>query len=125
MSSQSLYAPYKVVGYVCDSVPYAMQELGGEWFITVSVGRSFQVFKVNKLYACLVSEQAPGDITRIQVKGHETYVSVGQDIFIYKRARIVKKLSAHNSIISELLCVGGSLISVDLKNTVKVGILGT
>lgn len=64
----SLYSPYRAIGYVCDSNAFSVNRLGEEIFVSVSIGSSFQVFRLNKLVACLVSKNAPGKISSIQVK---------------------------------------------------------
>lgn len=39
----ALYYPYKAVGYVTDGNPFYVNRLGDETFLTVSIGKSFQV----------------------------------------------------------------------------------
>lgn len=39
----ALYYPYKAVGYVTDGSPFYVNRLGDETFLTVSIGKSFQV----------------------------------------------------------------------------------
>ena len=62
-----LYMPYKTVGLVCDKAPYFVNRLGSETFLTVPIGNCFQVFKVDRLAAVLVSKPAPGPISCLQV----------------------------------------------------------
>eukprot|EP00983_Pelagomonas_calceolata_P057786 1145219-Pelagomonas_calceolata.AAC.3 len=38
-----LFKPFRALGYITDSVPFAVQRRGKETFVTVSVGRTFQV----------------------------------------------------------------------------------
>lgn len=39
-----LFVPYKAVAQVTDGTPFAVNRLGNELFLTVSIGSSFQVF---------------------------------------------------------------------------------
>lgn len=39
----ALYYPFKAVGYVTDGNPFFLNRLGDETFLTVSIGKSFQV----------------------------------------------------------------------------------
>jgi hypothetical protein len=39
----SLFLPFRALGYITDDVPFAVQRRGKETFITVSVGKSWQV----------------------------------------------------------------------------------
>lgn len=41
--SAPLFQPFRALGYITDSVPYCVQRLGRESFVTVSVGKSWQV----------------------------------------------------------------------------------
>eukprot|EP00954_Amorphochlora_amoebiformis_P001079 83359-Amorphochlora_amoeboformis.AAC.1 len=41
-----LFAPYRTVGHVVDSVPFHLKRLGTETFVTVTVGRAWQVYNV-------------------------------------------------------------------------------
>ena len=38
-----LYTPFKTIGYISDSIPFQVNKLGDEIFITNSIGNSFQV----------------------------------------------------------------------------------
>lgn len=62
-----LYAPYKAVGYVTDGVPFVVNQLGDELFLLVSIGRAIQIFKLDRLTSCLVSQQLPSAITSLVV----------------------------------------------------------
>lgn len=39
-----LFLPFRALGYITDSVPFAVQRRGKETFVTVSVGKSWQVW---------------------------------------------------------------------------------
>ena len=43
MANVTLFQPFRALGYITDSVPYAIQRLGRETFVTVSVGKAWQV----------------------------------------------------------------------------------
>lgn len=115
-----LYSPYRAIGYVCDSNPFVINRLGEEIFITVSIGKCFQIFRMNKLVACLVSKTAPGAISGLQAIGHETFVNVDKSIVVYDRANIVRKYEVHTSPIVGSVSVGTMLLSFDQENNIKV-----
>jgi U3 small nucleolar RNA-associated protein 21 len=119
----SLYSPFRAIGYVCDTVPFSVNRLGEEIFVTVSIGKCFQVFRLNKLVACLVSKSAPGNISSLQAIDHETYVAVNKSIVVYDRASIVRTYDSHSEHIVGMLSVGKTLISFDSGNNIKVGTL--
>ena len=45
----ALYYPFKAVGYVTDGNPFFLNRLGDETFLTVSIGKSFQVRRTSLL----------------------------------------------------------------------------
>ena len=40
---QPLFKPFRALGYISDNVPFAVQRRGKETFVTVSVGKAWQV----------------------------------------------------------------------------------
>lgn len=116
----SLYSPYRAIGYVCDGNPFTINRLGEEIFITVTIGKCFQIFRLDKLVACLVSKNAPGEITCAQAIGHDTFVAVGSDIVVFDRANIVRTYSVHADSIAGMVSVGHTLISFDRTNCIRV-----
>lgn len=116
----SLYSPYRAIGYVCDSNAFSVNRLGEEIFVTVSIGRCFQIYRLNKLVACLVSKAAPGNIAGVQAIDHETFVAVDKNIIVYDRANIVRTYEAHDERIVGMISVGKTLVSYDEENHVKV-----
>ena len=38
-----LFRPFRALGYITDDVPFAVQRRGKETYVTVSVGRTWQV----------------------------------------------------------------------------------
>lgn len=44
-----IFEPYRALGYITASVPFSVQRLGTETFVTVSVGKAFQIYDVSPL----------------------------------------------------------------------------
>ena len=40
---QPLFRPFRALGYISDDVPFAVQRRGKETFVTVGVGKAWQV----------------------------------------------------------------------------------
>lgn len=38
--------PFRAIGYITSSIPFSVQRLGTETFVTVSVGKAFQIYNV-------------------------------------------------------------------------------
>ena len=51
--SAPLFLPFRALGYITDSVPFSVQRLGRESFVTVSVGKSWQVNGAFTLFVSL------------------------------------------------------------------------
>jgi hypothetical protein len=47
LSASKLYYPYRALGVVTDGVPFVLNRLGEECFVTTSVGKSFQVLHLD------------------------------------------------------------------------------
>jgi len=138
----NLYSAYRSIGYISDGNPFCLNYLGEELFIVVSIRNSFQVIRYNKLITCMVSKAVTvvdsntrgsdesfddndgdgndGVINAIQVNGHETYVAINNEIIVYDRLDIVRRLNDHNQRIVGLLAIGAILISYDIGNHIKV-----
>lgn len=41
-----IFEPFRAIGYITTNVPFSVQRLGTETFVTVSVGKAFQVYNV-------------------------------------------------------------------------------
>jgi U3 small nucleolar RNA-associated protein 21 len=45
-----IFEPFRAIGCIATGVPFSIQRLGTETFVTVSVGKSFQIFNVCNYY---------------------------------------------------------------------------
>ena len=46
MPGSQIFRPYRALGLVTDSTPFALQHVDGETFVTLSLGKSFQLYNV-------------------------------------------------------------------------------
>lgn len=116
----ALYSNYKAVGYVTDGNPFVVNTLGEETFITTSIGKSFQVYRTDRLAVCMVSKQVSEKINCLQVIGHETFLAVSNTIRVFNRAREVKVYEIHRSPVIAMITIGKVLLSFDLDNKISV-----
>ena len=49
----ALFIPFRALGYITDDVPFAVQRRGRESFVTVSVGKSWQVLNASTDHSIL------------------------------------------------------------------------
>ena len=109
-----LLVPYRAVGLVADPVPFSINQLGVETFITTAVGRSFQVFSEAKLRLAFNGPQLPRAVTALATTDELTAVACGTTAFVYKRAELLLVLAGeHAAPVRHLLFLGEStLLSV-------------
>ena len=84
-----IFEPYKAIGYVTSSVPFSVQRLGTETFVTVSVGKAFQIYNCAKLNLVLVGPQLPNKIRAFASYREYTFAAYGSNIAVFKRAHQV------------------------------------
>ena len=56
--SEPLFAPFRALGYITDSVPFAVNRRGSETWAVFSVGSSWQIYDCAKLTLVMVGPQA-------------------------------------------------------------------
>lgn len=107
-----LFQPYRALGHVCDSVPFHLKRLGNATFVTVAIGRAWQVYNCEKLRLCLIGPHSDRRIRCIASVKDTTFTAHGCDIYVWKRAELVHKLRGHVEPVSHLLIFGDYLLSV-------------
>lgn len=60
---QPLFQPFRALGYISDDVPFAIQRRGKETFVTVSVGKAWQVSS----YQYVLSRVCFESLSRLQL----------------------------------------------------------
>lgn len=45
-----IFEPFRAIGYITTAVPFSVQRLGTETFVTVSVGKAWQVYDVSLFF---------------------------------------------------------------------------
>jgi U3 small nucleolar RNA-associated protein 21 len=91
-----IFEPFRAIGYITSGVPFSVQRLGTEAFVTVSVGKAFQVYNCAKLTLVLASPQLPHKIRALASYRDFTFVSFGTHIAVLKRAHQVSLVWSFN-----------------------------
>ncbi|GIL66695.1 hypothetical protein Vafri_20180 [Volvox africanus] len=113
MEVAPLFKPFRALGYITDNVPFAVNRLGKETFVTVSVGKAWQVYNCAKLTLSLVGPQLSGDIRALACANNLTFAAVGCDIVECKRLhRSGVYRGGHAGHIRQLLLLGRLLLSL-------------
>ncbi|XP_028760737.1 WD repeat-containing protein 36 isoform X2 [Neltuma alba] len=108
-----IFEPYRAIGYITSIVPVSVQRLGTETFVTVSVGKAFQIYNCAKLNLVQVGPQLPKKIRALASYREYTFAAYGNDIAVFKRAHQVATWRKHNAKVNFLLLFGEHIISVD------------
>ncbi|GKC75513.1 U3 small nucleolar RNA-associated protein 21, partial [Tanacetum coccineum] len=113
-----IFSPFRAIGYITSSVPFSVQRLGTETFVTVSVGKSWQIYNCAKLSLVLVGPQLPKKIRALASYRDYTFAAYGNDIGVFKRAHQVATWSRHSAKVNLLLLFGEHILSVDVEGNV-------
>ncbi|KAM7486461.1 hypothetical protein LguiA_002470 [Lonicera macranthoides] len=109
---------FKSIGYITSSVPFSVQRLGTETFVTVSVGKSWQIYNCAKLNLVLVGPQLPKKIRALASYRDYTFAAYGNSIAVFKRAHQVATWNSHNAKVNQLLLFGEHIVSVDVDGNI-------
>ncbi|KAM0966851.1 hypothetical protein FF1_022589 [Malus domestica] len=110
-----IFEPFRAIGYTTSSVPFSVQRLGTETFVTVSVGKAFQIYNCAKLSLVLVGPQLPKKIRALACYRDYTFAAYGNEIAVFKRAHQVATWCSHSTKVNSLLLFGEHILSVDVE----------
>ncbi|KAH6765883.1 transducin family protein / WD-40 repeat family protein [Perilla frutescens var. hirtella] len=115
-----IFEPFRAIGYITTHVPFSVQRLGTETFVTVSVGKAFQVYNSAKLNLVLVGPQLPKKIRALASYREYTFAAYGSSVAVFKRAHQVATWESHNAKINHLLLFGDYVLSLDVKGNIFI-----
>lgn len=115
-----IFQPYRAIGYITSGVPFSVQRLGTETFVTVSVGRAWHIYDCGKLTLVLVGPQLPKKIRALASYRDFTFAAFGNDIAVFKRAEQIGAWSKHRERVTMLLLFGEHVLSMDLKGNLYI-----
>ncbi|CAO2838503.1 unnamed protein product [Amaranthus hypochondriacus] len=109
-----IFEAFRAIGYITSSIPFSVQKLGTETFVTVSVGKAWQIYNCAKLNLVLVGPQLPKKIRALASYRDYTFAAYGNKIAVFKRAHQVATWSSHSAKIKLLYLFGDHILSVDV-----------
>ncbi|KAL6194597.1 hypothetical protein ACLB2K_035679 [Fragaria x ananassa] len=115
-----IFEPFRAIGYTTSPVPFSVQRLGTEAFVTVSVGKAFQIYNCAKLTLVLVGPQLPKKIRALASYRDYTFAAYGTDIAVFKRSHQVATWSNHNAKVNLLLLFGEHILSADIDGNLYI-----
>ncbi|XP_027106936.1 U3 small nucleolar RNA-associated protein 21 homolog isoform X2 [Coffea arabica] len=113
-----IFEPFRAIGYITTNVPFSVQRLGTETFVTVSVGKAWQIYNCAKLSLVLVGPQLPKKIRALTSYREYTFAAYGSSIAVFKRAHQVATWSRHGAKVNHLLLFGAHILSVDVEGNI-------
>lgn len=115
-----IFEPFRAIGYITTHVPFSVQRLGTETFVTVSVGKAFQIYNCAKLNLVLVGPQLPKKVRALASYREYTFAAYGCNVAVFKRAHQVATWEGHNAKISQLLLFGENVLSLDIEGNIFI-----
>lgn len=113
VTSSKVFAPFRVVGNVSNSVPFAIGTLGSTFYIVTSVGKSFQIYDANNLHLLFVSQtETDSSIVALATHFHHVFAAYGSKVGIYKRGIQEHVIELHTNATVKNLCVFGNYLCV-------------
>eukprot|EP00842_Homolaphlyctis_polyrhiza_P001778 jgi/Hompol1/2600/HPOL_006068-RA len=131
---RSLFKPFRALGYVTSDTPMSVQALGQAYFITSSIGDSFQIFDhllpSQPLIFTTTGPKLESHIASIASFKEYTYAAVDSQIIAFERSKERFRLSSSAATtgdeegpaasISTILVLGTMLFALCLDNTLKM-----
>ncbi|KAL4555203.1 hypothetical protein LXL04_037814 [Taraxacum kok-saghyz] len=114
------FEPFRAIGYITSSVPFSVQRLGTETFVTVSFGKSWQIYNCAKRSLVLVGPQITKKIRALASYRDYTFAAYGNEIGVFKRAHQVATWTKHNAKVNLLLLFGDHILSVDVEGNIFI-----
>ncbi|TVU08304.1 hypothetical protein EJB05_41704 [Eragrostis curvula] len=105
-----IFEPFRAIGYITSGgVPFSVQRLGAETFVTVSVGKAFHVYNCAKLNLVLAGPQLPKKIRALA--SYKDYTLLHMEVIL----QFSKGPIRHDEKVNILYLFGEYVLSADIK----------
>jgi U3 small nucleolar RNA-associated protein 21 len=84
-----LFQPFRAMGYVTTGLPFSLQALGKELFLTTALDNNFQVYDCGSLNLITVGATTEHPITALASHREWTFVASNNNIIQYTRGKPV------------------------------------
>lgn len=112
--NSKVFSPFRVVGNVSNTVPFAVGTLGSTFYIVTSVGKSFQIYDASNLHLLFVSEkEAERPIVALATHFHYVFAGFGNKIGVYRRGICEHILNLDEGVTVKGICVFGDYMCVN------------
>ncbi|ORZ39490.1 Utp21 specific WD40 associated putative domain-domain-containing protein [Catenaria anguillulae PL171] len=123
----SVFAPFRALGTVANDVPFSLQALGADNFLTTCVGNAFHVYNVDRFRLMAASSPTPEPITSLAAHKDTTYAACRNIVYIFHRGKRTGELVNPDvdGSIFQLLLLGDYLLGLSDDNQLTVWDLST
>ncbi|RUS16772.1 hypothetical protein BC937DRAFT_90825 [Endogone sp. FLAS-F59071] len=116
-----IFQPFRALGYVTNNQPFSLHSKGQQYFLTTSIGSSFQIYNVAKMSLLFVGPQTQKPITALASSGDLTFAACGNEVITFRRSKEISRINSQDHFtVFQLLVFGGHLISLCDDNTLKM-----
>ena len=119
-----IFQPFRALGYVTNDVPFSVHAQGQAFFVTTSVGTSFQVFDVARMQLIVVGPELDAPISAIVGIGERTLVGSGEAVVVCERGREVSRWESPSEVgvgaLLQLLVIGPWVVALHAGNALRV-----
>merc|ERR1719487_781862 len=117
VNTSALFRPAKTIGVVTERIPFAHTKLGTANFITVSVGRGFEVYETEHLRKAYLGPVLNAPIRALLCVGEVTITALKNEIVCWHKIEEVVRLVGHEQKVSLMANLGSTyLISASDRN---------
>ncbi|KAG5513227.1 hypothetical protein PMAC_001597 [Pneumocystis sp. 'macacae'] len=118
--SSYLFSPFRTIGYVSNHVPFDVMIRGTSFLISTCVGRNIQTYDCAKLNLLFVTPSTEGKISSICSWNDFIFAAVGQEIFAYRKGKLVSLSNIFLGNITLMEAFGGYLTTYTDQNYLTV-----
>ncbi|KAI8993445.1 Utp21 specific WD40 associated putative domain-containing protein [Pilobolus umbonatus] len=116
-----IFQPYRALGYVTNEVPYFINNLGSDYFLTTCVGNSFQTYNLERMNLLFVSTPTEKPINAMTYFKKAVYVATENSIIGYNRGKEFRRIVGEGQFsIMQMLILGPYIAALCDDNTLKL-----
>lgn len=116
----ALFHPTRAMGVVTDGVPFSAVTLGDADFLTVSVGRGFQVFECEKLRLAYIGPRLRENVRCLLCVGEVALTALSPDIVAWHKLTELGRFRGHTSEANVMCTVGSGYLVSSSDNEILV-----
>ncbi|KAK9455761.1 Utp21 specific WD40 associated putative domain-containing protein [Dipodascopsis uninucleata] len=119
--ASNIFAPFRSLGHVTNSVPFSVSTLGQSYIITTCIGKSFQIYDAGSLRLLFVSSpETEVPITALSSHFHFVYAIWGSKIGVFRRGRREYEIDSKSPTNLQKILIFGDYICASSDDSIYV-----